>query len=264
MRSTSLRILALAATLAGGVAAACRESTAPKASTQVSLSFAGVKPPGAAAIRGGIMSVLADTLKQTSGSDTLKITSAQVVLRKISLKRAEASTVNCDTMPETGQNSCEEFTARAILVSLPLVAGVQTALSIPVDSGHYVGVEYKIHKPGNDSIDVAFKAANPGFDSISIKVTGLFNGVPFTYTSRMDVEQEFDFATPLVIGASGTPTNLTLRLDLTTWFVNQSTGALINPTSTNPGGANEGLVNSNIQRSAKAFEDRNGSDTENH
>ncbi len=266
MRSASLRVFALTATLVAGTVAACSESTSPAFSGQsMSLSFAGTAPPGVSPSVSGVMSVqniLADTLVQVNGTDTLKITSAQVVMRRISLKRVESSSVNCDTMPETAQNSCEEFTIRALLVSLPLVQGVQTALSVPVDSGHYQGVEFKIHKPGNDSIDLAFKAANPGFDSISIKVTGLFNGVPFTFVSQMDVEQEFDFPTPLVVDASGTATNLTLRLNLATWFVNSGTGALINPTSANPGGANSGLVNSNIQHSAKAFEDKNHDDDE--
>lgn len=266
MRSASLRVLALAAAVTAGTVVACSESTSPLSGGQsMSLSFAGTAPPGVSPSVGGIMSVqniLADTLVQVSGSDTLKITSAQVVLRRISLKRVEASSVNCDTMPETSQNSCEEFTLRDLLVSLPLVQGVQTALTVQVDSGHYQGVEFKIHKPGSDSIDLAFKAANPGFDSISIKVTGLFNGTPFTFVSRMDVEQEFDFPTPLVVDASGSATNLTLRLDLTTWFKNVSTGALIDPTSANPGGASEGLVTSNIQHSAKAFEDKNRDDDE--
>ncbi len=250
MRSASLRVLALATTITAGTVVACSESTAPLAGSgqSMSLSFAGTAPPGVSPSVIGPMGMMSaptavgDTLVVVSGSDTLKITLAQVVLRKISLKRVESSTVNCDTMPETAQHSCEEFTIRAILVSLPLTQGVQTALSVPVDSGHYQGVEFKIHKPGNDSSDVAFKAANPGFDTISVKVTGLFNGTPFTFVSQLDVEQEFDFSTPLVVDASGTPTNLTLRLDLATWFTNAGTGALINPTSANPGGANSGLA----------------------
>lgn len=267
MRSVSLRVLALATTLTAGSVVACSESTSPLAGSgqSVSLSFAGAAPSGVVAALSGVMSVqntLGDTLVEVVGTDTLKITEADIVLRRISLKRVEASTVNCDTMPETAEHSCEAFTARDILVSLPLTAGVTTALSIPVDSGHYQGVEFKIHKPGNDSIDLAFKAANPGFDTVSVLVKGTFNGTAFTFVSRMDVEQEFDFSPPLVVDASGTATNLTLRLRLDTWFKNAGTGALINPATANPGGASEGLVTSNIQRSAKAFEDKNHDDDE--
>jgi hypothetical protein len=266
MKSVSLRVLALAATLTAGTVAACSETTGPSLAgtgQSVSLSFAGVRPPGLAAAPSRLMSLmsvqngLADTLVEVVGTDTLKITEASIVLRKISLKRVEASTVNCDTMPESAQRSCEEFTIRAVLVSLPLAAGVQTSLSVPVDSGHYQGVEFKIHKPGNDSIDVAFKAANPGFDSISIRVKGVWKGTPFTFISKLDAEQEFDFSPPLAVDASGSATNLTIRMDLSAWFKNVSSGALIDPNTANPGGANESIVKGNIKNSVKAFEDKN-------
>jgi hypothetical protein len=259
MRFGSLRIAGLAAALVAGTVVACKESTSPALAgigQSVPLSFAGVRPPGASGVM-SVQSILADTLLQVVGTDTLKITSAQVVLRKISLKRVEASTVNCDTMPESAQRSCEHFTIRDLLVSLPLVQGVQTTLSIPVDSGHYRGVEFKIHKPGSDSIDVAFKTANPDFAAISIQVKGVWKGTPFTFTSTLDAEQEYDFVPPLVVDASGNATNLTIRMDLTTWFVNTGTGALIDPSTATPGGANESSVKNNIKNSVKAFEDRN-------
>ena len=85
--------------------------------------------------------------------------------------------------------------------------------------------------------------------------TGLWNGTPFTFVSRLDAEQEAEFNPPLVVDASGTATNLTIRLDVTTWFL--SGGSLINPATANPGGANESLVDENIRNSIKAFEDRN-------
>lgn len=268
MRSASLRVLSLAAGLGGVLVVACSESTSPMAGKgqTMALSFAGTTPVAPLAARAGVSAATAavsDTLVEVSGTDTLKITGAWVVLRRVSLERVEGSSMNCDTMPENSPN-CEDFSLRDLLVQLPLVAGVQTALSIPVDSGHYGSVHFKIHKPGNDSIDVAFKTANPGFDSVSIKVQGLFDGTPFTFLSRIDVEQEYDFSPPLVVDASGTATNLTIRMDLTTWFKNVGTGALINPATANVGGANQSIVEGNIKGSVKAFEDRNHSDTENH
>ncbi len=267
MRSASLRVVALAVLLVAGTVAACSESTSPSLAgtgQTMSLSFAGTAaaamPAPAGRLPGQAPAATTDTLVVVVGTDTLKITSAQVVLRRISLKRVEGSAMNCDTMPENS-DGCEDFTLRDLLVSLPLTAGVQTALTVAVDSGHYQGVEFKIHKAGGDSIDTAFRTANPGFDTISVKVQGTFNGTPFTFVSRMDVEEEFDFSPPLVVDASGTATNLTLRLDLTTWFKTGG-GALIDPSTANPGGANEGLVTSNIERSAKAFEDRNKDDDE--
>jgi hypothetical protein len=259
MKFGSIRTAGLSLALAAGTVVACKESTSPSLAgigQSMSLSFAGVRPPGTS----GIMSVqnsLGDPLTQTVGANTLVITSAQVVLRKISLKRVESSSVDCDTMPESLEHSCEHFTIRDLLVSLPLTPGVQTTLSIAVDSGHYRGVEFKIHKPGSDATDQAFVAANPDFATISIQVKGTWNGTPFTYTSDLNAEQEYDFVPPLVVDASGNPTNLTIRMDLTTWFVDTGTGGLIDPGTAAPGGANEGLVRFNIRNSIRAFEDRN-------
>ena len=221
----------------------------------VSLSFAGRAP----ALAGGAMAVsgaLGDTLVQGFGNDTLRITSVEIVLRKIELERAGDSAA-CDTLPET--DDCEEFKLGPQLVSVPLAAGVQTSLSVLIDSGDYENVQFKIHKPGDDALDAAFKAANPDFANVSIRVQGTFDGVPFVFTSTLDQEQEYEFHPPLHVNASGTATNLTIRLDVSTWFRN-GTGALIDPATAGTGGANEGLVKENIKNSIKAFEDedRNG------
>jgi len=101
-------------------------------------------------------------------------------------------------------------------------------------------------------------AAHPDFASIAIRVRGTFNGAAFTYTSALNEEQEYTFNPPLVIDASGSTTNLTIRVDVATWFLNPTSGALINPTTANTGGANEGVVKENTEDSFKAFHDRDG------
>ncbi len=140
-------------------------------------------------------------------------------------------------------------------MSIPLGVGVSTALEVPVDSGTYKKVKFKIHKPGGDSLDTAFKAAHPDFASISIRVRGTYNGTAFTYTSTLDQEQEYTFTPMLVVDASGSATNLTIRVDVATRFRNASSGALISPATANVGGANEGVVKENIKNSFKAFRD---------
>jgi hypothetical protein len=45
-------------------------------------------------------------------------------------------------------------------------------------------------------------------------------------------------------------------MDITTWFLNGGSGALVDPGTANPGGANENLVKNNIKNSIKAFRDR--------
>jgi hypothetical protein len=61
-------------------------------------------------------------------------------------------------------------------------------------------------------------------------------------------------APPLDV-ASGAGANLTIRMDVSTWFANN--GALVDPATANKGGQNEGVVKGNIEQSVEAFEDNN-------
>lgn len=160
------------------------------------------------------------------------------MLRKIELNRA-----------------CEEFELGPRLVSLPLGYGAVSVLDVPIDSGTYDKVEFVIHKPGGDSLDTQFKAAHPGFANISIRVHGTFNGVALTYSTPMDQEQEITFVPPLVVDASGSSANLTIRMDVSTWFRVGGTGALIAPASAGVGQPNEGAVRENSKNSIEAYED---------
>lgn len=242
------------ATVLAGVTTSCSDTgTNPLLGTGqvVSLSFSG-RPPAGVSGAMAFEQALADTMVLVSGADTLRITSVQLVLREIELKRANV-TVSCDSTLD--EDACEEFTVGPQLVSIPLGQGVATGLTVPLDSGTYSKVQFKVHKPGGDSLDLAFRAANPDFANISIRVLGTFNGVAFTYTSTLDQGQEYTFSPPLVVDASGTATNLTIRVDVTAWFRNASSGTLISPASANVGGANEGVVKENIKNSFKAFHD---------
>ena len=86
-------------------------------------------------------------------------------------------------------------------------------------------------------------------------MTGSFNGTAFTYTTPMDQEQELTFNPPLVVPVGGGNANLTVRMDVRTWFRVGGTGALIDPASANVGGVNEGAVRENIKNSIEAYED---------
>ena len=254
MGSRTIRPLVLAAALLAGGAAACSDTaTNPLIGNgqSVSLSFSSRPPAGLSGVMAA-ENVLADTMVLISGTDTLRITSVEIVLRKIELRRSGVS-VSCDSTAD--EDACEEFTVGPQLVSLPLGTGVTTSLTVPLDSGTYSKIEFKIHKPGGDSLDQIFKAANPDFATISIRVRGTFNSTAFTYTSALDQEQEYTFVPPLVVDVSGSATNLTIRADVTAWFRNAGAGTLISPTTANTGGANEGTVKQNIKSSFRAFHD---------
>src|SRR2546425_639354 len=55
----------------------------------------------------------------------------------------------------------------------------------------------------------------------------------------------------------GQTLNVTLRVDISTWYLNATKTALVDPASANKGGPNESVVANNIQNSFKAFEDDN-------
>lgn len=183
------------------------------------------------------------------GSDTIVLTSVQLVLREIELKRVGG--IACDTA--LVEDDCEELEIGATLLDLPLGNGAERQFTVAIDTGSYGKIEFEIHKASGGD-DSAFVALHPEFDDASIRVTGTWNGVAFTYVSDLDVEQEYSFSPPLTVTET-TGANVTLFVDLGAWFLNQNADGLIDPATANKGGQLEGEVKSNIEASLNAFED---------
>jgi hypothetical protein len=241
-----MRMMRLAVATAVVTAVACGDGTGPGRDGTVSLSFA--TKAGGSGAQFSSTGMLDDTI--TAGGDVLVITRAQIVLREIELEREDDD--SCDDLA-SGDDDCEEFETGPILVDLPLNGQVSTAITIAPAPGVYDEIEFEVHKPEDDGDDDAFLAQHPDFNGVSIRVQGTFNGAPFTYESDLDVEQEYDLDPPLVVTDTSTGTNVTLIVDIGTWF--RSGASLVDPVTANKGGANEGLVKENIKRSFKAFED---------
>ena len=236
---------------------ACSDSTGLGSEPGVSLSFA-TRAPGVNAAPGFFASVQSDTLMDEQ--NTLIITSAEIVLREIELKRVEIE--DCDSASE--DDSCEEFETGPILLSLPLDGSTATEVTIPVEVGVYDELEFDIHKVSNDDPeDAEFRAAYPDMVGKSMRIQGTFNGTAFTYETDLDVEQEFDLVPALTIDDTVTETNVTVRLNLSMWF-RDGTGALVNPELGNKGGQYESLIKENIKQNIEAFEDhdRDGDDSD--
>jgi hypothetical protein len=232
--------------------AACGDSNGSGSQPTVSFNLAS-QSAGAAAAR---MASVAAPYTVTDGTgNTLIFESVQLVLREIELKRADRD-VACgedDSNSDLNDSSdCEELEFGPQILDVPLGAGLARAFSAVVAAGSYDKLEYEIHMP-ESSDDAAFIAANPDFDGVSVRVTGTYNGVAFTYTSDLDVEQEQEFAPPLAV-VDGQSTELTLFVDLDGWFRGES-GVLLDPATANIGQPNEGEVKSNIETSLNAFDD---------
>jgi hypothetical protein len=206
-----------------------------------------------------------------SGGNTLVITRAQLVLARIELQRAGAT---CSSSAASGdddadEHECAELQLAPTLVDLPVDASVVSALNVTVPAGSYSSLEAKVRPVGSSGGSSsgsgsgrgtsAFLAAHPELAGVSVRVEGTYNGKAFVYTGAPETGIETSFTPALAVDAS--PVNLTVHVDLSTWFRTQS-GALIDPTTAVPGGANAALVSDNIRRSFRAFhdDDRNGHD----
>lgn len=231
--------------------AACSDSTGPSSADtgriRLSLAIASGPARGPSLAAGETYSL---------GGTTVTFTKVQLVLREVELKRTEQS-ANCsvDTGSDSqGDDDCEEFVTGPVLLDLPLNGLAEQVVTINADTGTYRELEFEIHRPEDNGSDGTFLAAHPDFRGVSIRAEGTWNGTPFVYVTDLSAEQETALIPPLVVAAAGS-TDLTLRVDLRSWFLNGAGTAFVNPGTANKGQPNEGLAKENIKRSFDAFED---------
>jgi len=253
------------------VLAACSNSTAGTVSFSLTARKATSAAPSPAFSSGApapTVMAAGDSTLIVLGNDSVIVRSAQLVLRKVELKRADVA--SCDAV--VGNGDCDEFETGATLVTLPLGSAViAQQVSVAVPAGTFSELEFEVHKPSS-SEDAAFIAANPDFAAISIRVSGTFvHGTgagagtrsEFIFTSDVNQSQESSLVPPVTV-SEGQTLNVTLRVDLSGWYLNDTKTALVDPASANKGGPNEGIVANNIQSSFKAFEDDNHDGLEDH
>jgi hypothetical protein len=256
MKNVTLIALALSFALA-----ACSDSNTGTVSFALTARQAAAPAPAPSAAFSGTaaapsVTATGDSTLITLGNDSIIIRSAQVVLRKVELKRSDVA--SCDAV--AGNDDCEEFETGATLVTLPLGSTtIAQEVSVAAPPGTFNALEFQIHKPSS-SEDAAFIAANPDFAAISIRVTGTYSQAgtrsSFSFTSDVDQSQEATLPSPATVQA-GQSLNVTLRVELSGWYLNGAKTALVDPASANKGGANESVVANNIQNSFNAFEDDN-------
>ena len=252
--------LATLALGAGGLLSACAtDSTGPAVtgprSLSLSLAATGAQSTAPASLSGG--SAPSGTILSSLSSrvDALVITKAQLVFARLELQRVGATCASTASAgdDERADESCAELELAPTLVSLPVDGSVTNALSVAVPAGTYSAFEAKIRPLEAQGIgSTAFLTAHPEFARASVRVEGTFNGKAFTYLGAPSAQLESVFTPPLVADASGI--NITVKVDLSTWF-RTAAGTFVDPATANVGGANAGLVRSNIARSFNAFRD---------
>ena len=259
MRPTAWGTAACLATAAA--LAACSSAGGPSSDAQVNFSLATKPSTAPAAASSMALSAAATPETYTDGTHTLVIDQVQLVLREIELKRSEATGTCGDA--EGTSHDCEELEFGPLLLDLPLggAGGAARTFSVNVAAGTFDAVEFKIHAASSGE-DAAFVQANPDFAGVSVKVTGTYDGAPFTYTSGLEAEEEIGLNPPLVT-TDAAATDLTLFVDLDRWF-RDGTGTLVDPASANAGNPNQALVEGNIRTTLHAFEDENQDGSDDH
>ena len=275
------------------VLAGCSDSNAPGgAPGTISLQVATPSSASVSAAPAMSPSLHATPLTFTDGSgNVLVIEQAQVVLKQVTFERADNATACPDGQHDPEHDSahnrqqgpdrhganrpgmtsgaafdaadqdevddhdaCDARALGPILVDLPLNSGPVQQFAIGIEPGTYTAVRFHIHK-ANSGSEAPFLAEHPEFVGTSIRVTGTFNDDPFTYSTSLNAVEFQRFETPVTVDASGT-TDVTLLVDLSTWFLNAD-GVLVDPGAAMHGGATEHLVWDNIKRSFHAFNDHN-------
>ena len=263
MPGTERNAVLLAVALMG--TGACSDGIGPSGAQRLTLSVMGTPIVGSAG-------AVAAPESLTVAGHTMVLEQVGLVLRKIELKRAESSVCpgddhGDDQGPAASDGSgegerdddCEEIAVGPLLVDLPLGAGLERVISVPVDTGTYRGVEFKIHELESTPADQALLTEHPELVGVSVLVTGRYDGRAFTFTTDVTATQESRLDPPLVV-ADGVDANLTLRVDVGAWFL--ANGGLVDPADAAPGQPLDQLVRDNIRRSLRLFEDhdRNGKD----
>lgn len=233
--------------LVGGLTA-CSD-VAGNARVPVSLSVSGIaSAPAASSLMSASIVGPSQSVTITSGTNTIVISKAQVVLSHIELGREESA--SCVT---TGDESgCEEMKVDPMLVDLPVTPTVTQEISVTLPAGTYHELEAQVRAPhsGEPGAD-SFLAAHPDFAGKSLHVEGTFNGKAFVYDGAPQAEIEVPFNPPLTV-ATSSANNVTVHVDISSWFKDAS-GNVVDPTDP----ANAFLIVQNIRHSFHAFEDHN-------
>lgn len=248
--SRMLPLASLASVLA--LAAGCGDSsTGPEGTGRVTFQLA-TKSSSASAI-GAETSIAALQV----GEDVLVITDVQLVARKIKLQQVEGSCPPADLSDEGMADTEDEPDCPIVwlaprLLLAPVTAGAQAVFTVDLPEGTFDQLKLQLHKPSDANADAEFLLANPDFLGVSIKVTGTFNGEPFTFTSALTSVVELELEAPVVVAAE-TPTAVTLMVDVESWFLASGGASLINPIDLDQQFRSQ--VEQNIRGSFRAFED---------
>lgn len=184
------------------------------------------------------------------------VTKVQLVITTLALSRSDDG--NCAS--ELDSSQCIFVTREPQLIDIPVDGTLHTQASTALPAGAYPKLEAKLAVPGSATPgEAAFLASHPEFAGSSLRVTGAFNGVPFTFKMALNANIQMRFSPALVI--DGTSRNTTVAVDVSRWFVSMH-GYVMDPSLAVPGTPAAAIIENNIRASFRAFADnqRRGTD----
>lgn len=178
------------------------------------------------------MKVDMSALAKTAG-DTVIIESAKLLLKSIKFK--------------TDVEDSLDYKVGPFIVNLDLNGGITQIAANDIPNGTYDEIKFKIHKPEDDEAvsDTDFVAGATSDERYSIVIRGTYNGSPFMYRSKKDIEQELEINPPLVVTDSTNDVNATLLVAPAGWFMKD--GNYLDPSNE----SNREDIDDNIKRSFK-------------
>lgn len=197
----------------------------------------------------------------------LVLSNVQLVFRKLEIDSdgsmdcvgdvEDENDFNTDDDHGRNEEECEVVSRDPIFVDMPIDGTLKLtgAITVPLAAGTFSELEAKLG-PARDRF-TDFNAAHPELRGNSVRVRGTIkhNGVPvdFDFRARVRGKLEMDLDPPLVVDGI-TPTNATISIDVSKWFLDSS-GNVIDPTTATPGTSALEQIENNIRRSFHAFED---------
>lgn len=183
------------------------------------------------------------SLARSTGAH-VTVTSAKMLLRTIQFH----STDDSDSL---------DFMSAATVIVLDLSGALNTIGPIEIPAGEYNKVSFRLHKPdsSDSGVDADFYESDSGNDRFSVVVSGSVGGTTFTFKSRRTANQRLEFDPPLVITDTTGTVNVTLSIDVNSWFVDTNSGADLDPTTEN----DENEIDNAIKDSFKGFLDNDRS-----
>lgn len=157
----------------------------------------------------------------------------------------------------TGNGDSLDFKSDPLVVVLDLFGGLTTVGPIDIPAGEYHKVSFRLHKPevGEDSLDADFYESDRGSDRYSVVVAGTYGDTTFVFKSRRTANQRLEFDPRLTVTDTTTAVNVTLSVDVNSWFVNPQTGGDLSPNDPQ----DESDIDNAISKSFRGFVDNNRS-----